>query len=76
MSAGIAPEYQAHLLKFNVDQAARYCQRHPDTLRRDAAAGELHGSQRKKSGKWMFDRVCLDAYLAGKKCAHQLAEDA
>lgn len=67
----------ATLLKLNAEQAAEYAHAHVDTIRRFAALGTLHGSQRKSpGGKWLFDRECLDAWLAGEKCQHQQAEAA
>lgn len=34
-------------------------------------AGEIHGSQRKRGGKWRIHRDCLDAWMAKRPCAHQ-----
>jgi excisionase family DNA binding protein len=34
-------------------------------------SGELHGSQRSKTSKWLIRRECLDAWVAGEKCEHQ-----
>lgn len=61
------------LLRMDVGQAATYGRRHPVTLRRALAAGELHGTQRLKGGKWSIRVECLDAWLDGGKCAHQKA---
>lgn len=36
-------------------------------------SGEIHGTQRTARGKWRIHRDCLDAWLAGEQCTHQLA---
>ena len=57
-------------------QAAEYADCHPDTVRRAAEAGELHGYQRRKLGHWRYHRDCLDAWLAGEKCKHGMGRAA
>lgn len=58
-------------LRYNVAQAAAYSGRHPSTIRKAAEAGELHGGQAKKKGRWSFRAECLDAWLDGDSCEHQ-----
>jgi len=41
------------------------------TIYRALEAGELHGTQRVKGGRWRVDGDCLDAYLDGEKCPHR-----
>lgn len=62
------------LLRFNTTQAADYADRHRDTILRALELGELHGGQRKAGGRWSIRRECLDAWLDGEKCGHQLAD--
>lgn len=57
----------------DTSQAAEHAGCHPDTVRKAAEAGELHGSQRKKKGRWRIHVDCLDAWCAGEQCQHQLA---
>lgn len=54
-------------------EAAAWGRRHPDTVRRALEAGVLHGSQRVPRGRWVVARECLEAWLAGRACAHQEA---
>lgn len=59
--------------RLRVDQAATITQRHPDTIRRALAAGELHGHQRTTKGTWSIRPECLEAWMDGVPCAHQEA---
>ncbi|MBZ5735029.1 helix-turn-helix domain-containing protein [Nocardioides sp. TRM66260-LWL] len=52
-------------------QAAGYTSRHPQTVRKAAEAGELHGTQRRPGGHWRFHILCLDAWVMGESCNHQ-----
>lgn len=45
---------------------------HKDTVRKACEAGELHGSQRTKNGRWRIHRDCLDAWAGGTPCPHQI----
>lgn len=57
---------------FTCTQAAEYVGMHVDTIRKAAAKGELHGTQRTApNGHWRIHRDCLDAWMAGQKCTHQ-----
>lgn len=54
-------------------EASTYTKRHPQTIARAAASGELHGAQRTEpKGRWSFKTQCLDAWIAGEKCEHHL----
>lgn len=44
---------------------------HPSTVLKALEAGELHGSQRKKKGRWRIHRDCLTAWALGEACDHQ-----
>lgn len=57
---------------FNTAQAAEYAGNHPQTLREALEAGELHGTQRKPNGRWRIHVDCLDAWLFGQPCAHEM----
>jgi hypothetical protein len=55
----------------NTAQAAEYGLCHVDTIRKALESGDLHGSQRKKNGRWLVQRECLDSWLGGNPCEHQ-----
>jgi excisionase family DNA binding protein len=57
--------------RLTVAEAAKISNRHPDTLRRALACGELHGAQRVRGGRWSIRPECLDAWLDGEPCEHQ-----
>lgn len=61
---------------FDTLQAANHTGTHPQTIRKAAEAGELHGSQRATRGRWRFHRDCLDAWMLGEQCPHEAAEAA
>lgn len=52
--------------------AAEYAGHHVQTIRKAAEAGELHGTQRTAGGRWRFHTECLDAWLLGDPCTHQV----
>lgn len=58
---------------FSTRQAGEYVGRHPETVAKACASGELHGSQRKAGASWRIHRDCLDAWIGGGKCQHQIA---
>lgn len=60
-------------LWMNTEQAADHAGRHVDTIRKAVESGELHGAQRKVKGRWRINVECLDKWVAGEQCAHQLA---
>ena len=62
----------SRLLRVNTAQAAGYSGKHVDTIRRALESGELHGGQRRKHGRWSIRIECLDAWLDGSECAHQV----
>lgn len=55
---------------FNTSQAAERVGCHRDTALKALEAGELHGTQRKKNGRWRIHVDCLDAWALGTKCNH------
>jgi hypothetical protein len=57
-------------LRFNTAQAAEHAGCHVDTIRKACEAGDLHGGQRAKNGRWSIRRECLDAWLDGRDCEH------
>lgn len=59
--------------RLTVAEAAEFGRRHPVTLRRALEAKELHGTQRVKGGRWVIRADCLDAWLDGTPCPHQVA---
>ena len=60
-------------LWLNTAQAAERAGCHPDTVRKAAENGDLHGSQRTKKGRWRIHVDCLDAWCGGEQCEHQTA---
>lgn len=60
-------------LRYNTAQAAEYADCHVDTIRRACENGDLHGGQRVRNGRWSIRRECLDAWLDGGKCSHEVA---
>lgn len=64
----------SHRIWFNTSQSAEHAGCHRDTVLKAVEAGELHGTQRKKNGRWRIHVACLDAWCGGDKCEHQLAE--
>lgn len=61
-------------LRLTVDEAAIVARRHPGTVSDALRAGELHGVQPSKNGRWRIRRDCLDAWIEGRLCQHQEAE--
>lgn len=57
----------------NTAQAGTHAGCHPDTVRKAAEAGDLHGTQRKANGRWRFHVECVDAWCGGGQCSHQVA---
>lgn len=55
-----------------VPAASEYSGKHPVTIRRALEAGQLHGSQMVPKGRWSIHTDCLEQWLAGDPCAHQL----
>jgi len=46
---------------------------HPSTVLKALEAGELHGAQRVKKGRWRIHRECLSAWALGEDCDHAKA---
>lgn len=59
--------------RYTAPECAEIARQHIVTIRLRLESGELHGSQRKVGGRWLVAESCLQAYLAGQKCAHQAA---
>lgn len=54
-------------------EAAAASRRHPVTVRKALEAGELHGFQRVKGGRWAIRRACLDAWVEARACEHAVS---
>ena len=54
----------------DVDGAAAIAGVHPETIRDALRAGDLHGVQRVKGGRWRMRAECIDAWIEGVRCAH------
>lgn len=55
-----------------VPAASEYSGKHPVTIRRALESGALHGSQMVTKGRWSIHTDCLEQWLAGDTCAHQM----
>jgi hypothetical protein len=53
-------------------EAAAIAHRNGYTVRRALQDGTLHGRQRKKGGTWLLTRQCVDAWIFGVPCPHNL----
>ncbi|MFJ2544378.1 helix-turn-helix domain-containing protein [Microbacterium sp. NPDC087589] len=56
----------------SVREAASMTGKHPETIAEALRRGDLHGGQRVKGGTWSIREKCLEAWLYGKKCKHQI----
>lgn len=54
----------------NTAQAAEHAGCHVDTVLKACEAGDLHGYQRTKKGRWRIHVDCLDAWCGGEPCGH------
>lgn len=71
MAATTATPAPQQLTRLTVAQASANAHRHPDTIRRALEAGDLHGTQRCRGGRWTIRPECLDAWLDGQPCDHK-----
>ena len=58
--------------RLTTDEAAALARRHVVTVRRALEDGKLHGSQSGAGGRWLIREECLDAWIDGEKCEHQV----
>lgn len=68
--AGSSPALPPLTRRLTVNDAATAGSRHPVTIRRALEAGELHGKQRTKGGRWLIQPECLDAWIDQTPCPH------
>jgi hypothetical protein len=61
------------IARLTVAEVAEATRRHPVTVRRALEAGELHGTQSTKGGRWTVREDCAEAWADGKPCEHQAA---
>lgn len=59
------------IARLTVDDVAQATRRHPVTVRRALEAGELHGSQAVKGGRWSVREECAEAWADKRACEHQ-----
>lgn len=52
------------------EEAAGLAHRHPVSIRRSLEAGDLHGFQRVKGGRWLIQVDCLQAWIENVPCPH------
>lgn len=62
--------------RLTVPDAAVVARRHPVTIRIALEDKTLHGVQRVKRGRWLIEPECLDDWVNGQRCTHQLAAEA
>lgn len=60
--------------RLTVAEVAEAVRRHPVTVRKALEAGQLHGAQSVKGGRWTVREDCAEAWVEGDKCPHQLAK--
>lgn len=76
MSAQLAgdfpPRAERMAPRLNTAEAAALSRRHPVTLRRALEEGKLHGTQSMAGGRWLIREECLDSWIDGVKCEHQV----
>lgn len=48
------------------NETAAYARCHVNTVNKAARSGELRGSQTGRSGKWLFHREAVDAWIKGE----------
>lgn len=58
--------------RLNTAEAAAISRRHLVTVRRALEDGKLHGTQSMAGGRWLIREECLDAWIDGVKCEHQV----
>lgn len=59
------------ILRLKVEQVAEAVGRHPVTVRKALEAGELHGTQQAKGGRWSIREDCAEAWADGELCMHK-----
>lgn len=59
--------------RLTAPEVAVATRRHPVTVRRALEAGELHGTQSGKGGRWLVREDCAEAWADGLRCEHQKA---
>lgn len=59
------------IARLDVAEVSAGTKRHPVTVRRALEAGELHGTQSVKGGRWSVREECAEAWADRKPCEHQ-----
>jgi hypothetical protein len=59
------------IARLTVAEVAAGTRRHEVTVRRALEAGELHGTQNAKGGRWTVREDCAEAWADGLPCEHQ-----
>jgi len=57
--------------RLSVAEVATAVGRHPVTVRKALEAGELHGTQQTKGGRWSVREDCAEAWADGEFCVHK-----
>ena len=60
-------------LYLTAPESAVAANKHPVTVRKALEAGELHGFQSAKGGRWSVKPGCLEAWVENRPCEHQAA---
>lgn len=61
------------ITRLTAPEVAEATRRHPVTVRRALEAGELHGTQSGKGGRWTIREDCAEAWADKLPCEHQKA---
>lgn len=61
------------ITRLTTAEVAAATRRHPDTVRDALEAGELHGTQNVKGGRWSIREDCAEAWADKVPCEHQRA---
>lgn len=72
LAADFHPRAERLAPRLNTKEAAALSRRHPVTVRRALEDGKLHGAQSMAGGRWLIRGECLDAWIDGVKCEHQV----
>lgn len=72
MAGDFRPRVGHSAPRLTTAEAAALSRRHPVTVRRALEDGKLHGAQSMAGGRWLIREECLDAWIDGVKCEHQV----
>lgn len=59
------------IVRLNTAEVAAATRRHVNTVLLALEAGDLHGTQSTKGGRWLIREDCAEAWADKSACAHQ-----